>query len=178
MKYIAGVDSGKQGCFSVIGGKEWSIIETHLMPLKDKDLDLDALRELIIDLEFNYSPLFVLEQLQPIYGAGKSSMWSMCNTYSIIVGMLHALGVNYVLIPAKKWQKLIWKDEDVVYKDPGKKKTKDTKATSTAAVKRLYPLEHEKLIYSSDEKITGRRNLYNSGIVDSILIARSQIDNI
>lgn len=173
MKYICGIDSGKQGAFVIIevNGSSVEVVAKYVMPLSDKDLDLDSLRNLICHIK-DYQPItFVLEQLQPIFGAGKSSMWSMCNTYSIIHGMLHALKVNYVLIKAKAWQKIVHLSEDTVFK-PGKKKVKDPKLTSLKSAERLFP--NEDLRYGDNEKDKGRRTKEHGGIADALLIAYSQ----
>lgn len=174
MKYLCGIDSGKQGAFVIIDSSG-KIAGKYVMPLKGKDLDLDELCDLIQLIQLTYNPLFVLEQLQPIYGAGKSSMWSMCNTYSIIHGMLHALKLNYILIKAKAWQKRVILPEDKVLKKSkkGNKMVNDTKATSLKCFQRLYP--GISLLYGDNERQGNRRSKQNEGFVDSLLIARSQL---
>lgn len=175
MKYYCGIDSGKAGAISVISA-DGKIVETYVMPLKGKDLDLDKLSGIIRGLDSVYHPLFVLEKLQPIFGAGKSSMWSMCGTFHTILGMLHAHDVNYIQIVPKNWQKIVILPEDGDGKLSSGKK--DPKLKSMNAIKRLYPNEVDKLIYASKEKITGRKKKLNEGICESILIAYSQINNI
>lgn len=186
MRYICGIDSGKQGALVVIGGKDSSaakVIWKYIMPLKGKDLDLDELCRLIDLIQLTYKPLFVLEQLQPIHGAGKGSQFSMAQTFGTILGMLHCTGVNYVLVRPKNWQGIVISSQDVVYKDPNakrkvrdtKRKVRDTKQTALNAAERLYP--NLDLRYGDNEARRGkdRRTKQHGGLVDALLIAYSQL---
>lgn len=177
MNFICGVDSGKLGAFVVIA-VSGEIVGKYVMPLKGKDLDLDGLCELIQLIQGNYKPLFVLEQLQPIYGAGKGSQASMFQTYGCILGALHCKGVKYILSRPKSWQKAVILPEDRVLKKSkkGDKMVNDPKATSLKCFERLYP--GLSLLYGDNEKKqSGRRTKQNEGLVDALLIARSQLGN-
>lgn len=176
MKNICGIDSGKEGAFVVIHGSTRNIVSKYVMPVKDKDLDLNGLCELIQEIQEMYEPLFVLEQLQPIFGAGKGSQWSMAQTYGTILGMLHCNGVNYILSRPKSWQKAVILPEDKMLKKSkkGDKMVNDPKATSLKCFERLYP--GIKLLYGDNEKKqSGRRSVPNEGLVDATLIAYSQL---
>lgn len=175
MKYICGIDPGiSAGAISLLKDKD--LIKTWVLPKGDKGLDLEDLCNIVSEIQSIYKPLFVLEEIHAIFGTAVGSMFSMARGLGNIESTLSCNECNYILVQPKKWQFKVWLDSDIVYKDPSaKRKVKDTKATSLNAVKRLFPNESEKLMYGSNEKISGRRNLFKDGIVDSVLIAYSQI---
>lgn len=179
MNNVCGIDSGKEGAFVVIFGSTGNVVSKYVMPLKDGELDLDGLCELIQSIQEMYEPLFVLEQLQPIFGAGKGSQFSMAQTYGCILGSLHCKGVNYTLSRPKSWQKSVILPEDRVLKKSkkGDKMVNDPKATSLKCFQRLYP--GVELFYGDNEpKQSGRRTKQNEGMVDAALIGRSQLNTI
>lgn len=173
--FICGIDPGiSAGAISLLKDKD--LIKTWVLPKGDKGLDLEDLCNIISEIQSIYKPLFVLEEIHSIFGAAVGTMFKMGRGVGNIEATLSCNGCSYILVQPKKWQSKIWLESDIVYKDPSaKRKVKDTKATSLNAVKRLFPNESEKLMYGSNEKISGRRNLFKDGIVDSVLIAYSQI---
>lgn len=176
-KYVAGVDPGMLGAICVMSsdGKlrgKWIFNKSS-----SGGIDLHQLSCLIWSVEETWHPAWWLEEVHSIFGAGKGSMFKLGENLGILKGMLQAHGCNWNSITPKNWQKAVIAAEDIVLKDPkAKRKIRDTKATALLAIKRLYP--NENLCFGDNEKKTGRRTKPHGGIVDSILIARSQLNTI
>jgi hypothetical protein len=175
-RYICAFDPGISAGALALLSPEGNIVKTNTLSRSKNGLDLLYLCNLIDEIETNFNPIWLLENIHSIWGTGKSSMFKMGRGLGNIEAALVCNGCEFKYITPKEWQKLIWKDSDIVYKDPlAKKKVKDTKATSLNAVKRLFPNELEKLIYGDNEKQSGRRTKLHEGIVDAVLIAKSQL---
>ena len=71
------------------------------------------------------------------------------------------LGIPYIKVPAKEWQKEMFKGVDEITK-PGKT-SRDTKAMALVAIKRLFP--ELKLTFND------RSTKPHDGLIDAVLIA-------
>lgn len=102
-----------------------------------------------------------VEDVHSLYGMSAKSNFNFGLIKGIKIGMLEALNYDYNLVPPKAWQKLVWIEEDVVLKENGR--SKDTKATSLNASKRIFPLV--------DFRKSSRAKKPHDGIFDAALIA-------
>lgn len=178
MKYVVGIDPGvSAGAICLIespSGKlvgKWTL-ERH--PSGGLDLfGLDA-RIKLIKHDLSLCKWY-LEDIHSIWGTSKSSTAIMMRGLGNLEQALASNFCDFEMVQPKRWQK-IWEEEDLVYKDSlAKRKVKDTKQTSLRCVKRLYPTID--LRYGDNEsKKSDRRTKPHSGIVDALLIARSQLN--
>jgi hypothetical protein len=146
-KLVIGIDIGSRGGIAVVG---------------NMNIDYQLLGSVSSWKKFvdKYKPsLVVFEDLHSIYGASAKSNFQFGVNNGIVMGALEAMGIKYEVVAPKKWQKYIWKPEDIVKFDD----KIDTKATSLNAARRLFP--NEKFIASS------RSFVPHDGIVDAVLIA-------
>ncbi len=173
MKYIAGVDPGRLGAICLIN-EDGELVNKYVFISSKKGLDLPKLNALILSIQKGWKPKWYLEKVHSIFGSSKGSMFKLGENMGILEGMLEANGCDWSFLMPKFWQGKVWKESDIVYKDPSaKRKVKETKKTSLNCVKRLYPEMDFK--YGDNEKNTNRRTKQNEGLIDAILIARSQI---
>lgn len=175
-KYVAGVDPGMLGAVSLIDSTGKLVAKWVFLKDSSGKLDLHSLNCLIWSVEETWHPVWWLEEVHSIFGAGKGSMFKLGENLGLLKGMLQGNGCTWNSITPKNWQK-IWQEEDIIYKDPNaKRKVKDTKKTSLRCFERLYP--GVSLLYGDNEpKQSGRRTKQNEGLIDSLLIARSQLGN-
>ena len=160
MKYYLGIDPGKQGAFVIIDDDS-NIVEKIPTPLIGKEYDRKEIVSILKSREFHK---IGLENPDIIFGVGKSAVASLSNCVGLIEGIMIGLGVSYILIKPKEWQKECWKHIKVQKKVCGKKN--DTKATSILAAVNLWNKE--------DFKITNKGSVsknYNDGMIDAVLIA-------
>lgn len=170
MKNVCGIDPGiSAGAISLIQN---DFIRSWVLPkAKEGGLNLDELCEIISEIETNYKPIWLIEDIHSIFGSSAKSMFNMAKGVGHLEGILNCSVENWRRIQPKEWQKKVWILSDIVFKDPNAKRlVKDTKATSLNAVERLFP--NEELIYGVNE-VRGRRTKKHEGIIDSLLIAYS-----
>jgi len=172
-KYIAGVDPGMLGAICVIDSKG-TLAGKYVFEKNETGLDLSKLNALIWAINEEWHPMWYLEKVHAIFGVGKGSMFKLGENLGILEGLLQGNGCDWYFVTPKEWQSKVWREEDLVYKDPNaKRKVKDTKKTSLNCVQRLYP--GIMLLYGDNERQGNRRSKQNEGFVDSLLIARSQL---
>lgn len=164
---IIGIDPGKTGGISVIFNG--SIMEYHKTPLiSDKVIDIHMFANIINDIKQlcnlnGYKLIMFIETVHAIYGASAKSTFEFGYVSSVPVTIAATLGISYVMVDPKTWQKPCWQGIPIQKKmEKGKQKT-NTKAMSLLAAKRLFP----------DEKFLGteRSRVPHDGIVDATLIA-------
>lgn len=138
------------------GGVDYRKLATILKNIKGKAF---------IDTEITVG----IEDVHSLYGMSAKSNFSFGHIKGVKIGMLEILGYDYTLVAPKTWQKLIWKDSDIVLKDTGK--GKNTKATSLNAAVRIFP--------DVDFRKSSRATKPHDGIFDAALIAEYMrlIDN-
>lgn len=166
---IIGVDPGMNGAWVAIDGSS-SPISRMVLPRigKTGPVDIPAVIEWVQNLHLEDYEKVVLsyEDVHPLYGVSVSSTGSLMEGKGIIEGVLYsaAYGLkNASVIPLapKRWQKEIWLTHDKVFKAS----KVDTKATSLAAAKRIWP--SDKFLASERSKTP------HDGIVDAMLIAEA-----
>jgi hypothetical protein len=160
MKYYLGIDPGKQGAFSIIDENS-NVIEKIGMPLIGKEYDRQAIIGILTSREFHK---IGLENPNVILGASKSSSASLANCIGLIEGMMIGLGIAFIMIQPKEWQKECWKHIKI-QKKAGSKEN-DTKATSIIAAVNLWPKENFKIT-----NVGNPSKNHNDGMVDAVLIA-------
>lgn len=169
-KVVIGVDPGMDGCWAAIDG-EGNLISRIVNPRvggKSGRTDMGALVEWM-DSIFALGPSKVIasfEDIHPLYNVSASSTGKLMENKGQIEGILYAYAKRYgnmSIIPfaPKTWQKKVWTAFDRVVVG-GKL---DTKKTSLAAAKRIWP---------SDKFLaTERCKVAHDGIVDAMLIAEA-----
>lgn len=160
MKYYLGIDPGKQGAF-VIMDESSNIIEKIGTPLIGKEYDRQGIIDILTGREFHK---IGLENPDIIFGVGKSAVASLSHCVGLIEGIMLGLGVPFILIKPKEWQKECWKHVKTQKKADGK--TNDTKATSIMAAVNLWSKENFKVTNKGSNSIN-----HNDGMVDAALIA-------
>lgn len=160
MKYYLGIDPGKQGAFVVLDENS-NILEKFGMPLIGKEYDKQEIRNILASREFHKVGL---ENPDIIFGVSKSVVSSLSNCVGLLEGMMIGLGIPYILIKPKEWQKECWKHVKVQKKADGK--GNDTKATSTLAAVNLWPAENFKITNKGGVSVN-----FNDGMIDGALVA-------
>lgn len=140
----AGIDIGSNGGIAVLTDK---LVYKKLGEVKDW---IKLLKKPVI---------VAIEDLHSIYGSSAKSNFSFGVNNGIVMGALECMGIDYIKVAPKTWQKAIWIPEDIVKFD-GKV---DTKATSLNAARRYYP--NEEFLAST------RSSVPHDGIVDAVLLA-------
>lgn len=192
MRIYGGVDPGKKGYFSFLYDEDMEDAEKIPMPLDENgDVCGYGVADIIRAIQTKPYELFLYtEKLTGRIGWAANANYNFGKGVGELVGPLKTLGVNFVDIQPKVWQKEIWEACDIVKvptKNPKRFKT-DTKETSYNAAKRLFPhavLDEvkEKKYYkdTSQNRKLGRvgkeieskekKKPYHDGLVDSLLIA-------
>lgn len=172
MKIYIGIDVGKQGGIVAIydNGKVYAI----KTPLVANEIDTVAIKNLLKDLTLENQVTVGIENVANIFGSSSKSNFQFGRALGLVEGLIAGIGLPFIKVHAKVWQKLCFEGIPVVHK-PGKpKKNKktgieeptqkvDTKEMAKLAATRLYP--------NVSLLATSRSSVAHSGIVDSLLIA-------
>lgn len=160
MKYIISADPGFTGAVVIINpNREVFTLKT---PLLNDDIDSNKIIEFIKNfgtVEFTG----IIEDVHSVFNSSAKSNFQFGRALGIIEGIFAGLGIKFIKIQPKVWQKQMFSGIEIIKKlDKGKEKT-DTKAMALQAVKKLYP----------DVNLlpTPRCKKPSDGIVDAILIA-------
>lgn len=181
MKFIVGIDPGvSAGGICLIESPSGNLVGKWILDKSPSGgLDLHSLNSRIIQIKhwLDLKPCkWYLEDIHAIWGTSKSSTAIMMRGLGNLEQVLTCHFCDFEMIQPKRWQK-IWREEDLVYKDPHtSKKIKDTKATSLNALKRLYPGVDLRYADNEDTK-SDRRTKFHTGLTDSLLIAHSMLGN-
>lgn len=126
MTYL-GIDPGKSGGVVALSC-DGTVLSSALTPTLGKEYDEAGMADLIRDAR---PTLVALEHVHAMPGQGVSSMFSFGAGFGLWRGMLSALGVPYVLVKPRAWQRGLGV--------PTKATTKERKAAIVAAAKRRWP---------------------------------------
>ena len=157
MKTFVGIDPGKSGAVVAINDKG---ITKLVIPTIGKEYDVDACIHILKSFK---NPFVVLENINYHAAMGRQSAGVMGEGKMLWKALLPALEIPHALVTPQTWQKEMWEGVPPQYKTGKKRKTKDTKAMSLLAAKRLFP--------GVDLKSSIRSKVPHDGIVDALLIA-------
>lgn len=163
-KVYVGIDPGKSGAICYVDTD--GCLNKWVIPVSGKDVDAQALYDIIDGIKQYHDPVIVLEDVHSMYGMSANSNFQ----FGFVCGLIRAIvivhRIPFHFVAPKTWQKVIWSTPDKVYK-PKKPTQKnpsvDTKATSLNAAKRIFP--------NFDFTKNQRSRVEHDGIVDAILIA-------
>lgn len=163
-KVYVGIDPGKSGAISFVNPE--GLLEKWGIPIAGKDIDANELYRILKDISERYSPVVILEDVHSLFGMSAASNFSFGFVCGMIRAMVIANTIPFHMVAPKTWQKLIWVNDDKVYK-PKKPTQKnpsvDTKATSLKAATRIFP--HFDLTKNERSKVP------HDGIVDAVLLS-------
>ena len=156
-KTIIAIDPGEKGFVTVYQDGQYTF---HAIA----DHDREELARIINSYFDPFEPVVaVMEEVHAVFGSSAKSTFNFGEVFGFLKGILIASGIPYHLVQPKSWQSEIWINEDKVwrYKVDGKKMV-DTKNTSIAAARRLFP--------SVDLRRTPKCKGPDDNKVDSLLI--------
>lgn len=167
-------DPGKTGGWAFIlpaDGVYPEKVELGITPLigkgKGADFDLPRIKELLVSADCRCDKFLVaVEDVHAVQGSGAATAFQFGRSLGIIEGLIAGLGVPYVKIYSKTWQKLCFEGIPIITKVNTKTKTglsTDTKAMSKLAAARLYP--------NVDLRKSAKADNPHDGITDALMIA-------
>jgi hypothetical protein len=173
LKKFVGIDVGKLGGIVSIS-EDGKTVVTKKTPLNGKEIDVVEIKQLLQLLSLENEVIVGIENVSSIMGSASGANFQFGRALGLVEGVTVGVGLPFVKVHAKTWQKLAFEGIPVQYK-PGKPKKNrktglleptqkvDTKAMAEIAAKRLYP--------NVSLLATSRSSVAHSGIVDSLLIA-------
>lgn len=156
-KTIIAIDPGEKGYVTVLQDGEFQFFSIA-------DNDREALAVFINSFSDPFlDSVAIMEEVHAIFGSSAKGTFSFGEIFGFLKGLLIAYGIPYHLVQPKAWQGEIWIQEDKVYryKHDGKKMV-DTKRTSLASARRLFP--------DVDLKRTPKCKNTDDNKIDSLLI--------
>lgn len=162
-KTIIAIDIGKHGAI-VVRKPSYTRDEFFPMPMIKDELNYPALFG-ILSAQSDEDTLVVFEKLGVIFGTSKATAFSMGYQCGAVEMACISLGLRYLKVHAKVWQKEMFQGVDLVKKKSksGKSTVTDTKATALIVTKQLF--QSQKLTFGEVAKKP------HDGLVDAILIA-------
>lgn len=162
---MVGIDPGANGyiCIQFHSGH----MEFYPMPYIKTEFDLPGLKRIFDSIvryrdEEGYDVGVTIERVQPIFGSSAHNTFKFGFGFGILQGLVAAHGFAHLLVPPKTWNKEMWLGViPVIKKEKGKDKM-DTKATSYAAARRLFP--------AIDFRKSEKAKNFHDGKVDACLI--------
>jgi hypothetical protein len=160
MKTYIGIDVGKTGGVAILF--EDGTLELHKIPVVGVSKPQINEHELnrILSLHNGDESIYALENVTSIRGASAGSNFTFGDTKGLKRGMLVGMGVRFVMVAPKEWQKVAWNGIPVVKKANGRN---DTKAISLLASQRIFP--------GQSFLATPRSSVPHDGLIDAALIA-------
>jgi len=103
MAIILGIDPGATGgVFRLQVDEHENIVYSKMMTCSSSDMDTVAV---IKDQVGSGVDVAVVEQVSSFPGQGVSSTFTFGRRYGVILGVLHSLKCNTILVRSQKWQK-------------------------------------------------------------------------
>lgn len=134
---IIAIDPGSKGVVTILypDGR----MDHHFLAYEDRKDTLEAVRK-----AKRSNPLCravaVMEEVHAIFGSSAKATFAFGEIFGWLKAMVFCADIPLVLVPPKTWQGEVWRTRDKVYKaGGGVKRVLDTKATSIAAARRLFP---------------------------------------
>lgn len=153
-----GIDPGLTGAVAAIspkGGVIVSLIPTSPGEKSKRIYDIESMKELVKNIGYEPRPdrrFVVLERQHAFPGQGVTSTGSIMRGFGIWEGILTGIGMEYITVPARRWQKAI---------APAKKG--ESKIKAIEAVLKLFP--------GTQLKATKRSKKDHTGFADAICMA-------
>lgn len=97
---IAGIDPGKTGGIAII--EDGELVEAYQMPVTGNDIDVMALRQMILDTDEVW-----IEQVHAMPGQGVVSMFSFGKSFGTVIGVAQCLGRPVHFVRPQVWKKSI-----------------------------------------------------------------------
>lgn len=162
---LVGIDVGKDGGIVAMDIDGNILLKSGIPKEKDRYSHYHKMYAILKQVRvlngFNNDIVVGIEDVHSLYGMSAKSNFSFGGIKDAKVMACVALGYEFHLVQPKVWQKGVWCEEDIVLQ--GNKRSRDTKATSLNAAKRLWPKE--------DFRKSSRSKNPHDGIVDAALIA-------
>jgi hypothetical protein len=165
-KFI-GIDPGKTGHICVLD--EGGSIEKIRFPMIGNDYDIWQMVDIFKEWSTPNCHV-VIEDVKALQPPFQSANWSLSRSKTILEVLCVALGVSFTMVPAKRWQKEVWKGVAIQKKPTSRRNKKgepvyitDTKNTSLVAIKRLFP--------NVDLRASERARKPDDGVVDALALA-------
>lgn len=152
---IIGVDPGKEGFITTMSD-DGVTIKHHPIPRIGKEVDLNALCELILEISTHCVPnrtTVVIEDVHAIPGSGAGQTFNFGGVCWALRMGFTMCGFRIVLVAPKKWQKEMYE---------GIRPDSDKKVMSVQAAKRLFP--------NHDIRRTPKCKKPDDNLTDSLLI--------
>lgn len=152
---IIGVDPGKEGFITVMSD-DGAAIEHYSVPKIGKEVDMNALCELILEISKHCTPgctTVVIEDVHAIPGSGAGQTFNFGGICWALRMGFTMCGFRIVLVAPKKWQKEMYE---------GIRPNADKKIMSVQAAKRLFP--------NHDLRRTPKCTKPDDNLTDSLLI--------
>jgi len=170
-KSFIGIDVGKQGGIVIINDD--GSVQTFKTPLVANEIDLNEIVNILSSVSSN-EKIVGIENVNNIFGSSSKSNFQFGRALGLVEGLITGIGLPFVKVHAKVWQKLAFEGIPVVTKQGKVKVNKktgiseetkkvDTKAMALLSAKRLYP--------KVNLLATERSKIPHDGVVDSLLIA-------
>lgn len=159
-----GVDPGKKG--GIVAISDNGIIGKWVVPLLGDNVDSVGIWNILSELKDKFNCTLILEDVHSLFGMSASTNFSMGHTLGILDGIIAVSKIRLSRVAPKTWQKLIWENNDMVYKPiktDQKKPSVDTKATSINSALRLFP--------NTDFRATTRSKNSHDGMCDACCLA-------
>lgn len=134
--YIA-IDPGSKGVVTILhpDGR----MEHHFLATEDRRDTVEALRRAKRENPLR-RVVAVMEEVHAIFGSSAKATFAFGEIFGWLKAAVFCCGIPLVLVPPKTWQGEVWRTGDRVYKaGDGLRRVLDTKATSVAAARRLFP---------------------------------------
>lgn len=167
MNRIVSIDPGANGGIAVFDEEGLDLIDLYTIPKVKDNIDYRELSNLLTGL-IDSRTTVVLEEVHSIFGSSAKSNFSFGHINGVLLGIILTTKQPLVLVQPKEWQKVIWTNQDKVYKAGKAKQTTDTKATSLLAAKRLFP--------KTDFRATSKSKVAHDGLIDAALIGKWYIN--
>jgi len=97
---FVGIDPGKQGSIAYLVNSSIKVIAT---PIVEKEYDIVAMKNILLDINKNDEVFCVLERAQPMPKQGVVSMFSFGKGYGIWLALLVSLGLKFQIVHSRTW---------------------------------------------------------------------------
>lgn len=164
-KYYIGIDPGSHGFVSVIDS-EGKFVESFPLLKDSKNVDVVEMSQTLFQLsKYEDNCLVVIENIHAIFGSSAKGTFKFGFIAGLIEGIISTIGLPYVKVNPKVWQKEMFKGIATVMKPSSTKKTQvlDTKKMSFTASHRLFP--------TVDLRRTKKCKNEDDNLSDSLLMA-------